>query len=383
MDYRHSDAHTQLKEKMAAFCTSGIAPGAALLDACGSEEAVEKMKSNFKSLAAQGYFELLLGDDFTGQAVAGEELAKACPSTFLSAMSSAAAFGRALKLSGTADQKSLLPALASGDVIGALAMTEGEAGSDINSMQTTAERRNDRWVLNGSKDLVANALIAEKFLVLAWTDRDAGLEKGTTLFLIDRSAAGLSVGERLETLGLRGALTAGINLEGCSLGAETVLGGEAGLGWQQLRRILDEIKIAIAVLSVGIGVAGMDDSTKHAKAKKAFGKPIGLFEGVGAKLATMYTLNDIGRMMICRACWAMEKGDPEAPVLASCAKLFASEGVEQIAGMAMQVNGGNGYLKGSLSERLYRDARFAALAYGTSEMQRSFIAKDTLDKFKA
>jgi butyryl-CoA dehydrogenase len=382
MDYRHSDAHRKLKENMAAFCASGIAPGAAFLDACGSEEAALKMKSNFKSLAVQGYFDLLLSDDFTGQAVAGEELAKACPSTFLSAMSSACAFGRALLLSGTDEQKSLLPALASGDMVGALAMTEEDAGSDMNSMQTTAERRNGCWVLNGSKDFVANALIAETFLVLAWTDRDAGLERGTTLFLIDRSAAGLSVGERIEMLGLRGALTAGIRLEGCSLGDDAVLGGEAGLGRQQLRRILDEIKIAIAVLSVGIGVAGMDDSTKHAKAKKAFGKPIGLFEGVGAKLATMYTLNDIGRMMICRACWAMEKGDPEAPVLASCAKLFASEGVEQIAGMAMQVNGGHGYRKGALSERLYRDARFAALAYGTSEMQRSFIAKDTLDKFK-
>lgn len=382
MDYRHSDVHTQLKEKMAAFCAAEIAPGAAFLDACESGEAIAKVKSNFKSLAAQGYFELLLGDDFTGQAVAGEELAKACPSTFFSAMSSACAFGRALKLSGTEEQKSLLSALASGDMVGALAMTEEDAGSDMNSMQTAAERRDSRWVLNGSKDLVANALAAEKFLVLAWTDRDAGLERGTTLFLIDRSAAGLSVGERIETLGLRGALTAGIRLEGCSLGDDAVLGGEAGLGWRQLRRILDEITLGIAVLSVGIGVAAMDDSTKHAKTKKAFGKPIGLFEGVGAKLATMYTLNDIGRMMICRACWAMEKGDPEAPVLASCAKLFASEGVEQIAGMAMQVNGGHGYLKGALPERLYRDARFAALAWGASEMQRGFIAKDTLDKFK-
>jgi alkylation response protein AidB-like acyl-CoA dehydrogenase len=383
MDYRHSDAHIKLKEKMGAFCASGIAPGAAFLDACGSEEAALKMQSNFKSLALQGYFDLLLGDDFTGQAVAGEELAKACPSTFFSAMSSACAFGRALQVNGTADQKNLLPALASGDMVGALAMTEEEAGSDMNSMQTTAERRNNRWVLSGSKDLVANALIADKFLVLAWTNLDAGLERGATLFLIDKRAAGLSVGERIETLGLRGALTAGIRLDGCSPGEDAVLGGEAGLGWQQLHRILDEIKIAIAVLSVGIGVAGMEDSTKHARAKKAFGKPIGLFEGVGAKLATMYTLNDIGRMMICRACWAMEKGDPEAPVLASCAKLFASEGVEQIAGMAMQVNGGHGYLKGSLAERLYRDARFAALAYGTSEMQRTFIAKDTLDRFKA
>jgi acyl-CoA dehydrogenase len=130
-------------------------------------------------------------------------------------------------------------------------------------------------------------------------------------------------------------------------------------------------------------MACMEESTRHAKAKKAFGKPIGLFEGVGAKLATMFTFNDIGRMMTCRAAWAMEQGDPEAPVLASCAKLFTSEAAGRIADLAMQVHGGHGYLKGAVVERLYRDARFAAIAWGTSEMQRAFIAKDSLDRFRA
>jgi alkylation response protein AidB-like acyl-CoA dehydrogenase len=280
-------------------------------------------------------------------------------------------------------QKKIIPLLIKGESIGAFAMTEEAAGSDLNSMQTVAERRKGGWALSGCKDIVTNALVADEFLVLAWTDKNAGLEQGATLFLVNRNTAGLRVGERLETLGIRGALAAGVTFSDCFLTDEAVLGETAGLGWGQVQRLLDEIKIAVSVLSVGIGVACMEDSTKHAKEKKAFGKPIGLFEGVGAKLAAMYTLNDIGRMMIYRACWAMEQGDPESPVLASCAKLFTSEGVEQISTMAMQVNGGHGYLNGSASERLYRDARFAALAYGASEMQRSFIAKDTLDQFRA
>ena len=383
MDYRHSEVHKKLKEKMEKFCREEMAPGAPFLDSCSRDEAVERMKSNVKKLAAEGYLELLAGNDFTGQAVAGEELAKACPATFLTAMSSVTAFGRMVNLSGTeARKENIVSSLTTGQSIGAVAFTEGDAGSDMNSMRTVAERRENGWVLNGTKDLVTNAPIADAFLVLAWTDQNAGLDKGTALFLIGKNTEGLSVGDHVETMGLRGAVTAGITLKDCFLGDDAVLGGTAGLGWVQLQRIMDEIRIAVSVLCVGIGVSCMEDSTKHAKERKAFGKPIGLFEGVGAKLATMYTLNDIGRMLVYRACWAMEIGDPETSVLTSCAKLFTGEGVEQISSMAMQVNGGHGYLRGTVAERLYRDARFAALAYGTSEMQRSFIARDTLDRFR-
>jgi len=250
-------------------------------------------------------------------------------------------------------------------------------------MQTAAESKDGRWILNGEKDLVTNAPLADFFLVLAWTDREAGLERGMTLFLIDREATGVTIGRPLETMGLRGAPTAGIRLENCSVTDEALLGGTVGAGWGRMQALLEEIKLALSVLCVGIGMACMEESTRHAKAKKAFGKPIGLFEGVGAKLATMFTLNDIGRMMTCRAAWAMEQKDPEGPVLASCAKLFTSEAAGRIADLAMQVHGGHGYLKGAVVERLYRDARFAELAYGTSEMQRAFIARESLDRFRA
>ncbi|MCX5836989.1 MAG: acyl-CoA dehydrogenase family protein, partial [Deltaproteobacteria bacterium] len=348
------------------------------------EEAAARMRNTLKKIAGAGGMDLLLGDDLLGRCIAGEELARACPSTFLTAMTSATAFGRVVKRFGTkAQQERYLPLLAAGEKIGAFACTEAEAGSDLGGMKTTAARKDGRWLLQGEKDLVTNAPLADTFLVLAWTDRDAGLEKGLNLFLIDREAEGMTLGKPVETMGLRGALTSGIRLENCMMTDEALLGGTAGAGWNRMQAILEEIKLGVSAMCVGVGMACMEESTRHAKGKKAFGKPIGLFEGVGAKLATMFTFNDLGRMMTCRAAWAMEQGDPEGPVLASCAKLFTSEAVGRIADLAMQVHGGHGYLKGAVVERLYRDARFAAIAWGTSEMQRAFIAKDSLDRFRA
>jgi alkylation response protein AidB-like acyl-CoA dehydrogenase len=384
MNYDLSESHRILQAKMGKFCSEEIAPGAALLDEAPREEAAVRMRNNLKKIAGAGGMDLLLGDDLLGRCIAGEELARACPSTFLTAMTSATAFGRAVKRFGTkAQQERYLPLLAAGERIGAFACTEAEAGSDLGGMKTTAVMKDGRWVLQGEKDLVTNAPLADTFLVLAWTDRDAGLEKGLSLFLINREAEGMTIGKPVETMGLRGALISGICLENCKVTDEALLGGTAGAGWGRMQAILEEIKLGVSAMCVGVGMACMEEATRHAKGKKAFGKPIGLFEGVGAKLATMFTFNDLGRMMTCRAAWAMEQGDPEAPVLASCAKLFTSEAVGRIADLAMQVHGGHGYLKGAAVERLYRDARFAAIAWGTSEMQRAFIAKESLDRFRA
>ena len=147
--------------------------------------------------------------------------------------------------------------------------------------------------------------------------------------------------------------------------------------------VLEYIKLSIASLSLGIGLACMEISTALGKSRQAFGKPIGLFEGVGAKLAVMFTNNDLSRLLTLRAAWSMEQKEAESAILTSCAKLFASEAVNTIADLAMQVHGGHGYIRGTQVERLYRDARFAVIAYGTSELQRAAIAKDCLDKFKA
>ena len=384
MNFELNNTQKDLQNTMAAFCHTEILPGAASLDTSPQDQIAVALKTNMKKLGNAGYLNLLLEDDLISQCVAGEEVAKACPATFITTMSTVTAFGIPLKKFGTPSQREkCLSAIVVGDYIGGLACTECDAGSDMNGFKTFAERKGDRWVLSGCKYLVTNAPIADALLVLAWTDREAGLEKGLSFFILEKRAKGISVSQPMETMGLRGALVSEVIFEKCELEADTLLGGEAGRGYGQFMQVMEYIKLALSAMSVGLGVACMEDSTRYAKSRSAFGKPIGLFEGVGAKLAIMFTYNDLGRMMTYRAAWAMEQQDPESPVLTSCAKLFTSEAVNEIADLAMQVHGGHGYLKGSTVERLYRDARYAVIAYGTSEMQRAFIARDSLDRFKS
>lgn len=383
MNFELNETQKNLKKTMAAFCQTEILPGAAALDAMPKEQVAAALRANLKKLGAAGYLNLLLEGDLVGQCVAGEEAARACPATFVCAMSTATAFGLPVKRFGTpAQQEKYLPGVIQGEFIGGLACTEADAGSDLSGIRTTAEKKGTGWILNGSKYLVTNAPIADALLVLAWTDRAAGLDKGLTFFILGKEAKGLTIGPSLETMGLRGALISEITFDNCELPDAAVLGHEAGHGYAQFTQVMEYIKLALSAMSVGLGTACMENSTTYAKTRKAFGKPIGLFEGVGAKLATMFTANDVGRMLACRAAWAMEQQDPESPVLTACAKLFTSEAVNEIADLAMQVYGGHGYLKGSTVERLYRDARYAVIAYGTSEMQRAAIARDSLDKYK-
>ena len=382
IDYELTREQKELRARMAACCLAEIAPRAAELDSISGSEAAKVVKDNLKRLGKAGYLDLLVKGDFVSQCVAGEELAKSCPSTFLSAMSSGTAFGMAVQAFGSQAQKdSLLPGICTGEKTGAFACTEDIAGSDLSRIETRAELKGGKWVLTGAKDFVTNAPFADTFLVLAWTGPDSGLDKGLSFFLVDRSAAGLEVTGAVETMGLRGAPVAGIRLAGCAVPADNLL-GKAGEGYAIWKSITEWLKLAVSILSLGIGVACMEISTSHGKNRKAFGRPIGLFEGVGAKLAIMFTNNDLGRMLTLRAAWSMDSKDADAPVLASCAKLFTSEAANKTSDLAMQVHGGHGYLKGTAVERLYRDARFAELAYGTSEMQRAFIARDNLNKYK-
>jgi isovaleryl-CoA dehydrogenase len=383
MNFELNETQKNLQKTMAAFCQAEILPGAAALDAMPKEQVAAALRASLKKLGAAGYLNLLLEGDLVGQCVAGEEAARACPATFVCAMSTATAFGLPVKRFGApAQQEKYLPGVIRGEFIGGLACTEADAGSDLTGIRTTAEKKGTGWILNGSKYLVTNAPIADALLVLAWTDRAAGLDKGLTFFIIEKKAKGLTIGPPLETMGLRGALISEITFDNCELSDDAVLGHKAGHGYAQFTQVMEYVKLALSAMSVGLGTACMEDSTAYAKTRKAFGKPIGLFEGVGAKLATMFTANDVGRMLAYRAAWAMEQQDPESPVLTACAKLFTSEAVNEIADLAMQVYGGHGYLKGSTVERLYRDARYAVIAYGTSEMQRAAIARDSLDKYK-
>jgi alkylation response protein AidB-like acyl-CoA dehydrogenase len=383
INYELNEKDKKLQMEAAAFCAKEIAPRAKMLDEATQAKKGELVKENLKKLSQAGILGVSLGSDkvdMVSHYVASEELAKACASTFLSARSSIFLCGASLNLFGTKEQKEkYLPGLKSATIVGGLAYSEEAAGSDLAGIATAAKKDGDAWVLNGTKDIVVNAPIADVLLVLAYTDKDAGLAKGMSLFIVEKGAKGLIIGEPLDTMGVKGAPIASVKLDKCV--AKEIVGGVAGNGYAQVSRILDMGKIGVAAMCVGIGVACMERATLHAKSRRAFGKAIGSYQEVGFKLADMFTNNDVGRLLALRAAWAMNTGEAEAEIIASCAKLFAGEGVTRIANLAMQVFAGHGYIKGTDIERLYRDARFGEICEGTTEIQRVLIAKKELDKF--
>jgi len=384
MDYQLSPEEAKLQQDSAAFCQAEIAPRAKLLDGAARREACIYMKENLKLLAGSGCLKAGHRDeglDLIAHYLAGEEAAKACPATFLSARASAFLCAGALKLFGTAEQKArYIPALLKADLIGALAYSEEGAGSDLAAATTAARPDGDAWLISGVKDIVVNGPIADVLLVLANHEKESGTEKQTSIFIAERTDSGLQVADPIETMGMRGAPIAAISFNNCKTAG--ILGDEPGKGREQISRLMTLGAVGIAAICVGIGTACMEKSVGRAKTRAAFGKPIGLYQDVGFKLADMFTYNDLGRMLALRAAWALNAGEPGADELAAFAKLFASEAATKIAGWAMQIFAGHGYLAGSDVERLYRDAKFGEICEGTSEMQRTFIAQHELDRFQ-
>ncbi|NLW69202.1 MAG: hypothetical protein GXY28_15530 [Bacteriovoracaceae bacterium] len=383
MDYELSPEQAKMQRDIDAFCRSEIAPRAGILDACPRSEVGRRMKENLKTLARAGWFEPGHKEnslDLVEVYLAGEAVAKACPSTCLSARASAFLCAGGIRTFGTDAQKSAyLPPLLRAEQIGAFAWSEPQAGSDVQAIASTARKDGASWRISGRKDIVVNAPIADVILVLAYHDAQAGPEGGMSIFIVEKGAAGLTISDPLETMGMRGAPISAVTLQNCE--ASGILGDIPGKGYAQHRSMLTMGCIGVAALCVGVGTACMEISNAYAKERTAFGKRIGMYQEVGFKLADMFTYNDLGRMLALKAAWAINTNDPEAPVLAACAKLFASEAATKIAGWGMQIFAGHGYLAGSHMERLYRDARFGEICEGTSEMQRSLIARTELDRF--
>ncbi|MBN2284335.1 MAG: acyl-CoA dehydrogenase family protein [Deltaproteobacteria bacterium] len=383
MDYELNEAQKKLQLEAAAFCSTEIAPSARKLDEGPKEKAFTLLRENLKKLAGAGFLGAGVDDagiDMISNYIVAEEIAKVCPATYLSGRASTFLCGGLIALFGTAAQKErYLPGLLKGDLVGAVAYSESEAGSDISGITAAAKKGGDTWVLTGEKDIVANGPIADLLLVLAYTSAEAGAETGMSFFIVEKGAPGLTVGETIDTMGLRGLPLSSVSLSECR--TAEFLGGEPGRGHAQLKKILSMGTVGITAFSVGIGTACMEKATAQAKNRKAFGRKIGSFQDVGFKLADMFTYNDLGRMLALRAAWAMNKGEEEADVIGACAKLLSTEAASKIANWTMQIFAGHGYLKGSEAERLYRDAKFGEICEGTSEMQRVFIAKNELDKF--
>lgn len=387
MNYELNDIQKSIKDNFKKFCENEIKPQAPLLD-IGDGKSVELLKKNIKKLGDLGYLGMIHEEEYGGTdqdlinfAIAGEEVARACAATFLSAGASCGLCGMPIRLFGSKKQKEkYLPGIVSGDIIGSFGLTEPQAGSDAVAIATTAKKKGDKWILNGTKTFITNAPIADVCLVMAYNDKEAGPANGVTAFLIDKGTPGFSTGKPFEKMGYRGSPTSEVFFEDCEVDEDAVL-GEIGKGFIQAMQTLEFGRIGMATVSLGVAMACMEEAVKYSAERKAFGKPINRYQEVSFKLADMMILTDLSRLLIYKAAWAKQTNNPEAAILASCAKLFASEAATQISSWALQIHGGYGYIKEFPVERLYRDAKLGEIGEGTSEIQRILIARDLLQKY--
>ena len=278
---------------------------------------------------------------------------------------------------GTEAQKArYVPRLARGEVLGAFALTEPEAGSDAASLKTRARREGDFYVLEGQKTFISHANVAEVFLVFAKTDPEKGA-KGITCFLVERGD-GVKTSPLKGKLGLRAADTGMVFLDGVRVPKDRVLGKE-GEGFRIALSTLDTGRISLAAGAVGLMQRALDLSLAYAGERKQFGKPIAQFQLVQEHLAAMKLDLEAARLLTYRAAWKKVKGEPYT-LEASLAKLFASEAANRVAYRAIQVHGGYGFFEEYEVARLYRDARILTLYEGTSEVQKLIIARELLKR---
>jgi alkylation response protein AidB-like acyl-CoA dehydrogenase len=279
-------------------------------------------------------------------------------------------------LAGNEEQKrKYVPKLASGEWLGAWGLTEPGSGSDAGGARTTAVRKGDKWVLNGSKTFITNGSYADTAVVIAVTDKSKGTH-GLSAFVVEKGTKGFRPGKKENKLGLRASDTSELIFEDCEIPAENLLGVE-GEGFIDSMRVLDGGRISIAALSLGIARGALDAATKYVKERRQFGKAIAEFQGIQWKLADMATELDAARLLTQRAAVLKDSGRTVTRESAM-AKLFASEVAVRICNEAVQLFGGYGFIKDYPAEKFYRDVKLCTIGEGTSEIQRMVIAREIL-----
>jgi len=277
---------------------------------------------------------------------------------------------------GTDEQRRrYLPKLATGEWIGSWSLTEPEAGSDAAGTRTTAVAADSGWVLNGAKTFTTNAHHADVCVAMAVTDR-AAAQHGISAFIIDKGTPGFRCGKKENKLGLRASATGEVIFENCCLPGTQLL-GRLNDGFVDSLKVLDGGRISIAALSIGMAQGAYDAALRYSKLRKQFGRPISEFQAIQHKLVDMAMDLDAARLLNYRAAWMLDHG-MRVTRESSMAKLFASEAAVRIAGEAVQIHGGYGYIKDYPVEKFYRDVKLCTIGEGTSEIQRLVIARQLL-----
>jgi alkylation response protein AidB-like acyl-CoA dehydrogenase len=338
-----------------------------------------------KQLGELGYLGILVPEVYGGAelsytefAIVIEELARVDPSVSLSVAAHNGLCTNHINLFGSDEQKKkYLPLLTSGEVIGAWGLTESVSGSDAAGLKTTADKDGDFYVINGSKTFTTHGTVGGITVIMAITDKTQG-KKGISAFILEKGMEGLIIGKKENKLGMRASDTTQLTFENLRVPAGNLIGVE-GEGFKQAMKVLEGGRISIAALSVGLAQGALDASVKYSGERKQFNKHLNEFQAIQFKLADMKTNIEAARLLTFRAAYLKDKGKSITKE-AAMAKLFSSEVAEKASSEAVQIFGGYGFIKDYPVEKFYRDVKLCTIGEGTSEIQRSVIARELLNK---
>ena len=374
--YALDETTRQIKDSVAAFANERIAP---LADEVDRKDTFPRHL--WPELGALGVLGITAdeadggaGLGYLAHVVASEEISRASGSIGISYIAHSNLCVNQIRLNGNTDlRKRYLPKLISGEHVGALAMSESGSGSDVVSMKLRADRRGDRFVLNGSKMWITNGDHADIYVIYAKTNPDGG-KRGITAFVVERNTPGFTRAQKLDKLGMRGSGTCELVFENCEIAAENVL-GTIDAGVRVLMKGLDYERIVAASASVGLMQAALDIALPYVRERKQFGQPIGEFQLVQGKLAEMMTSLNVSRAYLYTVAAAADRGLPLRKEAAS-AIMFASEAATRVALDAIQLLGGNGYINEYATGRLLRDAKLYEIGAGTTEIRKMLIGRE-------
>ena len=374
MNFKFNEEEQEIIDMLHDFAVKEVAPLAAEID-----EQERFPEETWHKLADMGMMGIAYPEEYGGAGLSYltyiaccEELAKHCATTSVMVSAHSSLCCWPIEHFGTEEQKQkYLPALCSGEKLGAFGLTEPGAGTDAAMQKTTAEDKGDHWLINGSKIFITNAGYASVFVIFAMTDKSLGT-KGISAFIVDRDTPGFSVGAHEKKMGIRGSSTCELIFDNCKVPKENLL-GEVGKGFKIAMMTLDGGRIGIGAQALGIAQGCIDQTVKYTQERIQFGKRISQFQNTQFQLADMQTKVDAARLLIYRAAQAKQNGEPYSH-LAAMGKLYASETASDVTRRCVQLVGGYGYTREYPFERMMRDAKITEIYEGTSEVQRMVIS---------
>ena len=378
MDFSLTEEHIMIRDAARDFAQTELLPGVIERDnkQAFPQELVRKMGD-------LGFMGIMVAPEYGGSGMDAisyvlvmEELSKidASASVIVSVNNSLVCYGLETYASETQKQK-YLTKLATGEFVGAFCLSEPEAGSDATSQATTAEDKGDHYLINGTKNWITSGGRADVYLVIAQTDREKG-HKGINAFIVEKGTAGFHVGPKEDKLGIRGSDTHTLQFNDVKVPKENRIGAD-GFGFKFAMKTLSGGRIGIAAQALGIAAGGYELALKYSKERKAFGTEICNHQAIAFKLADMYTEIEAARMMVMKAAWDKDQGY-NYDMSSAMAKLYASKVAMEQTVEAVQIHGGNGFVKEYHVERLMRDAKITQIYEGTSEIQKIVISRGVI-----